>query len=248
MPKAPEGWPYGPDSGTMPRSMPDRPSQAARRALLALTLCLPLAGAGPARALTITVPGPPPYWSEPPALDGEVLDATFGEDGAAGGEAAPAVTPPRLLFPVPGGRQTGLDGHFAARRGRKRHHAVDIGAPRRTPVRAVANGTIQRLRRSRRGGISVEQVDREGRYCFYYAHLQGYAPRLQVGQEVARDDLLGFVGSTGSARGPHLHFSVLELGGEKECWKGMLIDPYPLLELNPSEPPADEAPARVLAE
>ncbi len=232
--------------------MPERPSQAVRRSLSALAVGLCLAAAGPARALNAAaLPVPPPYSSEAPdpVLD-EPLDDGFGEERAAptAADTAPEVPPLRLMFPVPGGKKVGLERHFLARRGRKLHHAVDIGAPRNTPIRAVADGTIQRLRRSRRGGISVEQVDREGRYCFYYAHLQRYAPGLKVGQEVSRDDLLGFVGSTGAARGPHLHFSVLELGEEKECWKGTLVDPYPLLELYPAEPPAVEEPQRMLAE
>lgn len=167
--------------------------------------------------------------------------------GAVASTLAP-VEPLRLLFPVPGGKRVGLEKGFLAHRGRRLHHAVDIGAPRNTPIRAVADGTIQRLRRSRRGGISVEQIDRAGRYCFYYAHLQRYAPGLKAGQAVTRDDLLGFVGSTGAARGPHLHFSVLELGEEKECWKGTLVDPYPLLQLDPAPPPLAEEPARMLAE
>lgn len=193
---------------------------------------------------------PPPYWAEAPdPVPDEPLDGGVVEDAAQTVPTpAQAASTLRLMFPVPGGKKLGLDHHFLARRGRKLHHAVDIGAPRNTPIRAVADGTIQRLRRSRRGGISVEQIDREGRYCFYYAHLQRYAPGLKVGQEISRDDLLGFVGSTGAARGPHLHFSVLELGEEKECWKGTLVDPYPLLELNPAEPPAVEEPQRMLAE
>lgn len=232
------------------------PSQAVRRALLALTAGLALGPAPAARALSSAIqPGPPPYWSELPATDEPLDDGDLGPEGlpvprlGAAVEASLApVEPLRLLFPVPGGKRVGLEKHFLARRGRKQHHAVDIGAARNTPIRAVADGTIQRLRRSRRGGVSLEQVDSQGRYCFYYAHLQRYAPGLKVGQHVSRDDLLGFVGSSGAARGPHLHFSVLELGEEKECWKGTLVDPYPLLQLDAPPPPVAEQPSRLLAE
>jgi murein DD-endopeptidase MepM/ murein hydrolase activator NlpD len=162
------------------------------------------------------------------------------EPPAESGEAGPAeepVGPGPLLFPVAGGRQTGLEKHFLSRRGRRLHHAVDIVAPRNTPIRAVADGTIVRLHRSRRGGIGVEQVDASGEYCFYYAHLQRYAPGLKVGQSVSRDDLLGFVGSTGRAAGPHLHFQVMKLDANGDCWLGSTpIDPYPLLELRRAAP------------
>jgi murein DD-endopeptidase MepM/ murein hydrolase activator NlpD len=224
--------------------------------LLALTACLALGTAPAARAASSAIlPVPPPYWSELPPSDEPLDDGDLGQEGlpaprvgTAVESATPPVEPLRLLFPVPGGKRTGLEKHFLAHRGRRLHHAVDIGAPRNSPIRAVADGTIQRLRRSRRGGISLEEIDRTGRYCFYYAHLQRYAPGLKAGQEVSRDDLLGFVGSTGAARGPHLHFSVLELGEEKECWKGTLVDPYPLLDLAPPSPPRAEEPSRVLAE
>ena len=51
-----------------------------------------------------------------------------------------------------------------------------------------------------------------------------------------------------ACRGPHLHFSVLELGEEKGCWKGTLIDPYPLLQLDARPPPVAKRRSRVLAE
>jgi len=171
---------------------------------------------------------------EPPPASGEV------EPVGASPEAAPAP----LLFPVAGGRQTGLEKHFLSRRGRRLHHALDIVAPRNTPIRAVGDGTIVRLHRSRRGGIGVEQLDAAGQYCFYYAHLQRYAPGLKVGQSVSRDDLLGFVGSTGYTRGPHLHFQVMKLGASGDCWlDSKPLDPYPLLERQRAAPATLADPA-----
>jgi len=172
----------------------------------------------------------PARTGEAPAMN-LVAPLPWAESALPRSERPPRSTLP-LLFPVPGGRAVGLETHFLSHRGRRLHHAVDIQAPRHTPIRAVAAGTIVRLRRSPLGGIGVEQRDASGRYCFYYAHLQRYAPGLKVGQTIGRDDLLGFVGSTGRARGPHLHFQVfaLEGGPAESCWSGTPLDPAPLLQ------------------
>lgn len=215
-------------------------------ALLACALASTLGGRASAFSLPQVPQDPPqgelqpvPAPVEPPGLawpdDLEIFDA-LPESGASEPSDEPAGPGP-LLFPVAGGRQTGLEKHFLSRRGRRLHHALDIVAPRNTPIRAVADGTIVRLHRSRRGGIGVEQMDVSGEYCFYYAHLQRYAPGLKVGQSVSRDDLLGFVGSTGRAVGPHLHFQVMKLDANGDCWLGSTpIDPYPLLELQRAAP------------
>ncbi|WP_217550886.1 M23 family metallopeptidase, partial [Pantoea sp. GbtcB22] len=57
---------------------------------------------------------------------------------------------------------------------------------------------------------------------YYYAHLSAYAPDLKVGQLVDAGTLVGLVGHTGDAYGPHLHFEVHPGGGPA-------IDPYPIL-------------------
>ena len=58
------------------------------------------------------------------------------------------------------------------------HEAIDIMAPAGTPVLAVADGTIEKLFTSVAGGLTVYQFEPSGRYAYYYAHLQGYAPGL----------------------------------------------------------------------
>jgi murein DD-endopeptidase MepM/ murein hydrolase activator NlpD len=175
-----------------------------------------------------TAPALPPRAFEPMVLPSAASSSTVVSPGA-----------PALLFPVPEGRRTGLETHFTSRRGHVLHHAVDIAAPRRTKVHAAAEGRIVRLHRSRKGGIGIEQVDDAGQYCFYYAHLQAYAPGLKAGQQVTRDQILGFVGSTGAARGPHLHFQVMKLLPGQDCWAGAPLDPLPLFE-----PPAQAADRR----
>jgi murein DD-endopeptidase MepM/ murein hydrolase activator NlpD len=109
------------------------------------------------------------------------------------------------------------------------HEAIDIMEPRGTPVRAVVPGTIRKLFLSKPGGNTVYQFDEMGEYCYYYAHLDGYAEGLHEGMQVQSGDVIGFVGSTGNADpgAPHLHFAIFELGPEKQWWKGKAVDPYP---------------------
>ena len=109
------------------------------------------------------------------------------------------------------------------------HEAIDIMEPRGTPVLAVASGTILKLFLSQPGGKTIYQADEMRVYCYYYAHLEGYASGLLQGTRVKHGDVIGFVGSTGNAdpSAPHLHFAIFELGPERLWWKGTAVDPYP---------------------
>ena len=101
--------------------------------------------------------------------------------------------------------------------------------PRGTPIHAVVPGTIRKLFFSVRGGNTIYEFDETGMYCYYYAHLEGYAEGLREGMRVERGDVIGFVGSTGNAdaRAPHSAFcNAFELGPEKQWSKGTAIDPY----------------------
>ncbi len=108
-----------------------------------------------------------------------------------------------------------------------RHEAINILEPKGTPVHAVVLGTIRKLFFSNRGGNTIYQFDETGMYCYYYAHLEGYAEGLREGMRVERRDVIGFVGSTGNAdaRTPHLHFAIFKLGPEKLWWKGKAVAP-----------------------
>ncbi|MBB4127003.1 murein DD-endopeptidase MepM/ murein hydrolase activator NlpD [Xanthomonas translucens] len=146
--------------------------------------------------------------------------------------AAPANASDDLLIPVQGvGRDQLQDTFTDARSQGRRHDAIDILAPAGTPVLAVADGSVEKLFDSERGGLTVYQFEPSGRYAYYYAHLQRYADGLAEKQTIRRGQVLGYVGSTGNADpgAPHLHFEIHRLGPEKQWWKGESLNPYPLL-------------------
>lgn len=136
-----------------------------------------------------------------------------------------------LSLPITGLIPAGLRDTFNEIHNGHPHEAIDIMAPRGTPVHAVVRGQIRKLFLSKAGGNTVYEFDDAGEYCYYYAHLDRYADGLNEGQRIARGEVIGFVGSTGDANpnAPHLHLAIFELGPGKEWWKGKAIDPYPAL-------------------
>lgn len=137
-----------------------------------------------------------------------------------------------LIVPVQGVAPDALEDTFRDARGDDRsHEALDIMAPRGTPVLAVADGHIEKLFDSKPGGLTIYQFDPAGRHAYYYAHLDRYAPGLEEGDAVEQGQVIGYVGSTGNASddAPHLHFAIFELGPEKRWWEGTAVNPYPLL-------------------
>ena len=152
---------------------------------------------------------------------------------AAAAPTPEATASARLLFPVRGFEDAPLRDTFAERRGVRRHQALDIMAPRGTPVVAVDDGKVAKLLRNPIGGVTLYQFDRDESRVFYYAHLDSYAQGVSEGLAVRRGDILGFVGSTGNApeHAPHLHFAIHELAdGDKRWWSGTPVNPYPLLK------------------
>jgi murein DD-endopeptidase MepM/ murein hydrolase activator NlpD len=138
-----------------------------------------------------------------------------------------------LLLPVRGVQPAQLHDPFAEARGggTRPHEALDIMAPRGTPVLAAVDGTVEKLFESVPGGHTIYEFDQARTHAYYYAHLDRYADGLAEGQALRRGDVIGYVGSTGNAAedAPHLHFAIFVLGPEKHWWQGRAIDPYPLL-------------------
>lgn len=134
-----------------------------------------------------------------------------------------------LRIPVEGVNVEKLRDSFLSQRGRfAKHLAIDIGAPRGTPVLATTDGQIVRVSRERKGGNSIYQKDATGEYLFFYCHLSRYAENLAPGQVVHKGDVIGYVGATGHViGGPHLHFSITRLPEDSGNFKaGLAINPY----------------------
>ncbi len=144
----------------------------------------------------------------------------------------PQLATRNLIIPVQGIPATALHDNYDQARGSGRtHHALDIMAPRGTPVIAAVDGTVRKLFNSRAGGLTIYQFDRPEERVYYYAHLDRYADGIAEGQFVAQGSVIGYVGTTGNAPpdAPHLHFSIEVLPPTKEWWKGVPLNPYPLL-------------------
>ena len=143
----------------------------------------------------------------------------------------------RLLIPVPGVPASALTDNFDEVRagGARRHEAMDILAPRGTPVLSTDDGRIARVDTSAGGGLSVYAADPSGRFVYYYAHLDHYRAGLRDSQPLARGDTIGYVGTTGNAPAntPHLHFAISLLGDPRRWWHGVAINPYPILSGRP---------------
>jgi len=101
-----------------------------------------------------------------------------------------------------------------------------------TPVIAAAPGTVEKLFFSNGGGGNTIYIrSDDGKWEYYYAHLQGYATGLAEGQHVRQGQVIARVGHTGnaSAEGPHLHFAINQMSPGQHWWEGDPINPYPLL-------------------
>jgi murein DD-endopeptidase MepM/ murein hydrolase activator NlpD len=142
-----------------------------------------------------------------------------------------------LQIPVAGVRPENLRDTFQDARSEGRaHDAIDIPAPRGTPVLAAADGRIVKLWQSVPGGTTIYQLDPDNKTIYYYAHLDRYADGLAEGQVVRRGQVIAYVGDTGNAGAGnyHLHFSISIVSDPKRYWDGTNINPYPLLRgINP---------------
>ena len=138
-----------------------------------------------------------------------------------------------LAMPLDGIDPATLRSNFDERRGggTRQHQALDIMAPRRTPVRSAAKGRVLKLFTSAAGGLMIYAADSSERFIMMYAHLDAYEPGLRDGAPLARGQPIGYVGFTGNAiaSAPHLHFAVARSADVKRWSRGKPIDPLPVL-------------------
>jgi murein DD-endopeptidase MepM/ murein hydrolase activator NlpD len=107
------------------------------------------------------------------------------------------------------------------------HRGVDYAAPYGTPVRSVADGVVVSKGWSTGYGNTVE-IKHNERYSTLYAHLSDYAPKLVRGKNINMGEVIGFVGTTGWATGPHLHYEFRV--------NGRHVDPSRIIAENPQVP------------
>ncbi|HLT47535.1 MAG TPA: M23 family metallopeptidase [Rubricoccaceae bacterium] len=181
--------------------------------------------AGPAAAESLRAEGPP-------VAEGDTARVDTAAVARPDTVEALQLAPSGLAMPVAGVRPEDLVDTFDAARGEGREHdALDILAPRGTPVLAAAAGRVLRLFTSVRGGLTIYQLGADGRTVYYYAHLDGYAEGLANGQALARGQVIGYVGDSGNAApgNTHLHFAMWRIADPADFWEGEPINPYPLL-------------------
>jgi murein DD-endopeptidase MepM/ murein hydrolase activator NlpD len=129
----------------------------------------------------------------------------------------------RIAMPLEDVAKRQVTDTWQARRGvGRKHEGQDIFAPRGTPILSATNGYVYKVGENNLGGQTVSVIGSGGR-VYYYAHLDRYAPGVEVGDRVTPRTVLGYVGTTGNAQGtpPHLHFGVYTFTGA--------INPLPLL-------------------
>jgi murein DD-endopeptidase MepM/ murein hydrolase activator NlpD len=177
-----------------------------------ITLAVDAAAAGPGVVETVRSSPPPAVAPSVPAPVDLDRQGTLG-------------------MPIAGLAPEKLTSNFSEMHNGHVHEALDLMAPRGTPVRAVDEGNVVKLFTSKDGGLTVYQFNDARELCYYYAHLDRYAAGLKEGTLLRRGDVLGYVGSTGNASptAPHLHFAIFRLGPQRQWWKGTAIDPLPLL-------------------
>lgn len=193
-----------------------------------LSVILLLAGAcAPAlQPLPPMAPLPLPVSESPPSTD-----VRSGPDSSRRAEFD-VLLARGLMVPVAGISPSQIaDSYDAPRDGRRRHEALDILAPRNTPVLAADDGVILRIGSNTLGGNVIWATDSARRFTYYYAHLDHYAPGLREGQHVARGDLLAYVGTTGNAPAdtPHLHFQAMRILENRRFNDGVPFNPKPFL-------------------
>jgi len=158
----------------------------------------------------------------------------FASTDAARAKDAERLRAHHLMIPVAGIPVEKLEDTFKDGRdgGERVHNAIDILAPRNTPILSADDGEILRMSSNNLGGITIFATDRDRQFVYYYAHLDHYDTDMYAGRKLAKGDTLGYVGTTGNAPKdlPHLHFQIMRWPADGKYWIGEPINPYPFLK------------------
>jgi murein DD-endopeptidase MepM/ murein hydrolase activator NlpD len=204
--------------------------------LASALVCLTFAAAACSRpVLYYPTDGPAPAPAPKPATSVPVVPATpvAVDPEAASLSDTDYLRSRHLVVPVAGANMARVeDSYFEPRDGGERtHRALDILAPRGTPILSADDGRILRMSNSSLGGITMYTVDPANRIVYYYAHMDHYNDVMSPGRTITRGDTLGFVGTTGNAPKdtPHLHFQIMRWPSDGKYWNGDPIDPFDFL-------------------
>ncbi len=210
-------------------------------ALLVLVVGCTAGSADRATARVDSVPPPPPAAAPAPAPELVSLpapgDSTRRDSTVS---PTPVATPAELdqlrralIVPVQGVARSDLHDTYTEPRAGHSHEALDILAPRGTPVVSAADGRVLKLFTSVEGGLMIYAAESTNRFILLYGHLDRYADGLVAGAVLRQGEVIGFVGTTGNAPAntPHLHFAVERGRPDVAWWKGVAVNPYPLLAI-----------------
>lgn len=167
--------------------------------------------------------------SAAPIALGNPAEAQSSEQSPKSVHGTVTITPTRdIACPIPSGSEF-VDSWGAGRSGGRRHKGVDMAGDRGAPIVAAQTGAIH-FKRNRLGGNAAWLTTSLGNK-FYYAHLDSFEGDSR---DVREGEVIGYVGSTGNAQGPHLHFEV--------HFEGEVSNPYSATFAACVQPAIDAAP------
>ena len=172
--------------------------------------------------------------------DGRSLEAYWFDDGSKhGGFYAPGGRSMKRAFLRSPLEYTRVSSGFSNSRTHPlfgydaAHRGIDYSAPMGSKVRTIAGGVVE-FAGWQSGYGNVVEIRHDSKHSTLYAHLQKFGPGVVKGARISQGDLIGYVGMTGWATGPHLHFEVKIAGRHVN----------PLTAQFPGAEPLGEAPAR----
>ena len=190
---------------------------------------LPVQPTEPAIARESAAARPQPSLSSPPPPESN------GSNGSSPGlPAVDELARRGLRLPIDSMDPEPLKGDFDQRRGggTRGHEAVDILAPRNTPVHAVEGGTIAKLFFSKAGGTTIYQFDPAGASATT-TRTSNDTPRACGRARPSREETSSAMSARRAMRRPntpHLHFAIFQLTSARHWWEGKAVDPYPVFQ------------------